>query len=97
MQQIRGESGKSLDPNVVEILQHEYRTLEQCAQAQASQGPVLSAEIVTAKGAVPDAGLELYALPQDAEANISSGPTLRPQRARSSYCGKPLPSELRWT
>jgi diguanylate cyclase (GGDEF)-like protein/putative nucleotidyltransferase with HDIG domain len=67
MQQIRGESGKSLDPNVVEILQQEYRMLEQCAKAQASQGPVLSTNIVTAQGAVPDAGLELYALPQDTE------------------------------
>jgi putative nucleotidyltransferase with HDIG domain len=54
MQLIREESGKSLDPKVVEILQQEYRTLEQWAKAQVSQGPVLSTEITVAKGAAPD-------------------------------------------
>jgi diguanylate cyclase (GGDEF)-like protein len=52
---------------VVEILQQEYRTLEQWAKAQVSQGPVLSTEITVAKGAAPDAGLDLCGLPQGAQ------------------------------
>lgn len=66
MQQIQEESGKSFDPKVLEMLQQEYRTLEQRAKAQASQGPVLSTEIVVSHGAAPDAGLELSGLPQGA-------------------------------
>jgi diguanylate cyclase (GGDEF)-like protein/putative nucleotidyltransferase with HDIG domain len=63
MQQIYAESGKGLDPKVVEVLQQQYKVLEPCAREQASQGPVLSTEIVTEKGAAPDAGLELCGLP----------------------------------
>jgi diguanylate cyclase (GGDEF)-like protein/putative nucleotidyltransferase with HDIG domain len=57
IQQIQGESGKSFDPKVVEMLQRHYQRLEQCAKAQANQGPVLSTDIIVVKGAAPDAGL----------------------------------------
>jgi diguanylate cyclase (GGDEF)-like protein/putative nucleotidyltransferase with HDIG domain len=66
MQQIVEESGKSFDPQVVDILKREYRTLEQYAKAQATQGPVLSTEIQVDKGAAPDAGLDLCGLPAGA-------------------------------
>jgi diguanylate cyclase (GGDEF)-like protein/putative nucleotidyltransferase with HDIG domain len=64
MQQILGESGKSFDPRVVDVLQQEFRNLEPRAKAQVSQGPVLSTEITVDKGAAPDAGLDLCGLPQ---------------------------------
>lgn len=66
MRQIRAESGKSFDPQVVEVLGREYRLLEKHAKAQASQGPVLSTEIRVDRGAAPDAGLDLCGLPPPA-------------------------------
>ncbi len=64
MRQIATEAGKSFDPKVVAVLQEQYLRLEQLAKAQATQGPVLSTEVLVEKGAAPDAGLDLCGLPQ---------------------------------
>jgi hypothetical protein len=64
MELIVAETGKSFDPRVVEILRQQYQAREQCAKAQATQGPVLSTEIQVDKGAAPDPGLDVCGLPQ---------------------------------
>lgn len=66
MQQISAEAGKSFDPKVVKTLEKQYLTLEQLARTQATQGPVLSTEVLVEKGAAPDAGLDMCGLPRGA-------------------------------
>jgi diguanylate cyclase (GGDEF)-like protein/putative nucleotidyltransferase with HDIG domain len=63
IQQIGTEAGKSFDPRVVEILGQQYANLEQRARMQATQGPVLSTDVLVENGAEPDAGLDLCGLP----------------------------------
>jgi diguanylate cyclase (GGDEF)-like protein/putative nucleotidyltransferase with HDIG domain len=66
MQQITAEAGRSFDPDVVEVLKKQYRLLDQRARTQATQGPVLSTEVLVERGAAPDAGLDMCGLPRGA-------------------------------
>ena len=67
IQQIGAEAGKSFDPRVVEVLGQQYANLEQRARMQATQGPVLSTDVLVENGAEPDAGLDLCGLPEGAQ------------------------------
>jgi diguanylate cyclase (GGDEF)-like protein/putative nucleotidyltransferase with HDIG domain len=62
MKQIEAESGKALDPKVVEVLRRRYRELEQTARATQHQGATLSKHAKVDHGNAPDAGLDLWAL-----------------------------------
>src|SRR6202045_4750902 len=60
MQRLAAESGKSFDPQVVEVLQRRYRTLETLAQAKSDEdgGMPLSSDIKILRGQSPAAGFE---------------------------------------
>jgi diguanylate cyclase (GGDEF)-like protein/putative nucleotidyltransferase with HDIG domain len=60
MQRLTGESGKSFDPKVVDVLKRRYRTLENLALAQSAQGGNLGlpTELKIARGPAPAAGYE---------------------------------------
>ena len=60
MKRLVGESGKSFDPKVVEVLKRRYRTLENLALAQAAGGgnPALPSELKITRGQEPAAGYE---------------------------------------
>jgi diguanylate cyclase (GGDEF)-like protein/putative nucleotidyltransferase with HDIG domain len=60
MKRLVGESGKSFDPRVVEVLKRRYRTLENLALAQAAGGgnPALPSELKITRGQEPAAGYE---------------------------------------
>jgi diguanylate cyclase (GGDEF)-like protein/putative nucleotidyltransferase with HDIG domain len=62
MSRVEAESGKGLDPKVVEVLRKRYRELEQTARATENQGAVLSNYATVDRGSAPDAGLDLWAL-----------------------------------
>jgi diguanylate cyclase (GGDEF)-like protein len=68
MQQIVGEAGRSFDPQVVEALRHQYQKLEQTANQQAAQGPILSTEVAVENKATPGAGLDMCGLPNGSHA-----------------------------
>src|ERR1700677_4746905 len=60
MQRLSGESGKSFDPKVVDVLRRRYRSLENLAQAKSTGDGnlALSAEIKITRGPAPAAGFE---------------------------------------
>jgi diguanylate cyclase (GGDEF)-like protein/putative nucleotidyltransferase with HDIG domain len=61
MKQLAQESGKSFDPQVVNVLTKRYRSLENLAKAKSGAGDgalVLSSEIAIHRGPAPDAGFE---------------------------------------
>jgi diguanylate cyclase (GGDEF)-like protein/putative nucleotidyltransferase with HDIG domain len=60
MKRLVGESGKSFDPKVVEVLKRRYRTLENLALAQAAGGGnlALPTELKITRGQEPAAGYE---------------------------------------
>ena len=62
MKLIEAESGKGLDPVVVEALGRRYRELEQAAKATTDGGEILSKNVTVERGSAPDAGLDLWAL-----------------------------------
>jgi diguanylate cyclase (GGDEF)-like protein/putative nucleotidyltransferase with HDIG domain len=62
MKLIEAESGKGLDPEVVEALGRRYRELEQVAKATNDEGVTLSKNVTVERGSAPDAGLDLWAL-----------------------------------
>lgn len=62
IQVVESESGKALDPRVVNSLSRLYRELEQIARSSEGAGPVLSTEVVVERGAAPGAGLDQWAL-----------------------------------
>lgn len=70
MKRVEAESGKGLDPSVVELLGKRYRELEQEARATENQGTTLSNHAKVDRGRAPDAGLDLWAL---ATASAGSG------------------------
>ena len=61
MKRLAEESGKSFDPQVVEVLQRRYRTLETLAQAKSEEdgGVPLSSDIKIVRGQSPAAGFEI--------------------------------------
>ena len=59
---VEAESGKGLDPTVVEALGRRYRELEQVAKATNDGGVTLSKNVRVERGRAPDAGLDLWAL-----------------------------------
>jgi diguanylate cyclase (GGDEF)-like protein/putative nucleotidyltransferase with HDIG domain len=59
MAHIESLSGKSFDPQVVEVLKRRYRELERLAQAQPLGKPKLSKGIKIGRGLAPAAGLEV--------------------------------------
>ncbi len=59
---VEAESGKGLDPTVVEALGRRYRELEQVAKATNDGGVTLSKNVKVERGSAPDAGLDLWAL-----------------------------------
>ncbi|HEV8040752.1 MAG TPA: HD domain-containing phosphohydrolase [Bryobacteraceae bacterium] len=62
MKLVEAESGKALDPEVVNALGRRYRELEQSARAIDERGVTLSKNVVVERGRAPDAGLDLWAL-----------------------------------
>ncbi len=62
MKLIEAESGKGLDPVVVEALGRRYRDLEHAAKATTDGGEILSKNVTVERGSAPDAGLDLWAL-----------------------------------
>src|SRR6202035_1109548 len=57
MAHVVGESGKSFDPRVVEVLQRRYIELEKMAWAKPSKTPAkLSTDVKVERGLAPDAG-----------------------------------------
>jgi diguanylate cyclase (GGDEF)-like protein/putative nucleotidyltransferase with HDIG domain len=60
MKRLVGESGKSFDPKVVEVLKRRYKTLENLALAQAAGGGnlALPTEVKITQGQAPAAGYE---------------------------------------
>jgi diguanylate cyclase (GGDEF)-like protein/putative nucleotidyltransferase with HDIG domain len=60
MKRLVGESGKSFDPKVVEVLKRRYKTLENLALAQAAGGGnlALPTELKITQGQAPAAGYE---------------------------------------
>ncbi|MFZ0817474.1 MAG: diguanylate cyclase [Candidatus Sulfotelmatobacter sp.] len=60
MQRLSGESGKSFDPKVVDVLKRRYRSLENLAQAKSGEDGTSSApaEIKITRGQEPAAGFE---------------------------------------
>jgi len=60
MQRISGESGKSFDPKVVEVLRKRYRNLENLALAKSAEdgNMALPSEIKITRGPAPAAGFE---------------------------------------
>lgn len=59
---LEAESGKGLDPAVVDALARCRPDLEKIAQAGDDAGVVLSKDVVVERGSAPDAGLDLWAL-----------------------------------
>ncbi len=66
MGRLAAESGKSFDPQVVEVLQKRYRALEKLAHAKSAEdgNMVLSSEIKIKRGPAPAAGFESAAVPE---------------------------------
>jgi putative nucleotidyltransferase with HDIG domain len=62
MKLIEAESGKGLDPEVVNALRRRYRELEGSARTTEERDVVLSKNVTVARGSAPDAGLDLWAL-----------------------------------
>jgi diguanylate cyclase (GGDEF)-like protein/putative nucleotidyltransferase with HDIG domain len=89
MQRLLGESGKSFDPKVVDVLQKRYRTLENLAMAQSSAGvtAALPTEVKITRGPAPAAGFENAAV-SDApgrEATFLSSIAAARQEAQSLF------------
>jgi diguanylate cyclase (GGDEF)-like protein/putative nucleotidyltransferase with HDIG domain len=62
MKVIEAESGKGLDPEVVQALARRYRELEERARSSDEGGATLSKNVTVERGGAPDAGLDLWAL-----------------------------------
>jgi len=62
MKMAETESGKTLDPEVVQALGRRYRELERSARAIDEGGVTLSKNVAVERGSAPDAGLDLWAL-----------------------------------
>src|SRR6202011_2760405 len=62
MQQVVSESGKTLDPKVVSVLQRRYRDLDLEVKSGTDERPALSKHTRVERGKTPDAGLDLCAL-----------------------------------
>src|SRR5258708_39848592 len=58
MDYVAGLSGRSFDPQVVDILKANYREFEQLAQATPLRNHRLSKDLIVSPGAAPDAGYE---------------------------------------
>jgi diguanylate cyclase (GGDEF)-like protein/putative nucleotidyltransferase with HDIG domain len=88
MQRLLGESGKSFDPKVVDVLQKRYRTLENLAMAQSSGvTAALPTEVKITRGPAPAAGFENAAV-SDApgrEATFLSSIAAARQEAQSLF------------
>jgi diguanylate cyclase (GGDEF)-like protein/putative nucleotidyltransferase with HDIG domain len=88
MQRLLGESGKSFDPKVVDVLQKRYRTLENLAMAQSSgAAAALPTELKITRGPAPAAGFENAAV-SDApgrEATFLSSIAAARQEAQSLF------------
>jgi diguanylate cyclase (GGDEF)-like protein/putative nucleotidyltransferase with HDIG domain len=59
---VEAESGKGLDPEVVQALRLCYRELDQLARGTDDRGVLLSKDFTVERGRAPDAGLDLWAL-----------------------------------
>ncbi|MBV9770436.1 MAG: diguanylate cyclase, partial [Bryobacterales bacterium] len=70
-------SGRSFDPQVVDILQDNYREFEQLAQNTPLRNHRLSKDVIVSRGEAPDAGFEKSAAtpenPAGARAGIAAG------------------------
>jgi diguanylate cyclase (GGDEF)-like protein/putative nucleotidyltransferase with HDIG domain len=58
MNYVAGLSGRSFDPQVVEILKANYREFEQLAQSTPLRNHRLSKDLIVSRGEAPDAGFE---------------------------------------
>lgn len=58
MEYVAGLSGKSFDPQVVDILKANYRKFEQLAQSTPLRNHKLSKDLIVSRGDAPDAGYE---------------------------------------
>ena len=58
MNYVASLSGRSFDPQVVEVLKHHYRDFERLAQSTPLQSTRLRKDIVVSRGDAPDAGFE---------------------------------------
>jgi diguanylate cyclase (GGDEF)-like protein/putative nucleotidyltransferase with HDIG domain len=92
MQRLSGESGKSFDPKVVDVLRRRYKSLEKVAQAKSAavtdDNPVLSSEVRITRGPAPAAGFESADAPSNApvgDANFLSSIAAARQEAQSLF------------
>lgn len=74
MEYVAGLSGRSFDPQVVEILQANYREFEQLAQNTPVRNHKLSKDLVVIRGQAPDAGFEQSAKSGTASAEQGAAP-----------------------
>ncbi len=62
MEYVAGLSGRSFDPQVVEILKANYREFERLAQSTPLRNQRLSKDVIVGRGEAPDAGFEKSAV-----------------------------------
>jgi diguanylate cyclase (GGDEF)-like protein len=89
MQRLLGESGKSFDPKVVEVLKNRYRSLENLSRAKSAQDGnlALPAELKITRGPAPAAGFENATAPDSAgrETTFLSSIAAARQEAQSLF------------
>jgi diguanylate cyclase (GGDEF)-like protein/putative nucleotidyltransferase with HDIG domain len=74
MAYVAGLSAKSFDPQVVDILQANYREFEQLAQSTPLRNHKLSKDLIVIRGDAPDAGFEKSASTAAAAGNRGQAP-----------------------
>jgi diguanylate cyclase (GGDEF)-like protein/putative nucleotidyltransferase with HDIG domain len=89
MKQLAQESGKSFDPQVVNVLIRRYRSLENLAKAKSgsAEGLMISPEIKIDRGPAPDAGFETVGVSDSTgqEASFLSSIAAARQEAQSLF------------
>src|SRR5215467_2584302 len=68
MEMVVGESGRSFDPRIVDVLRRRYIELESMVNAEAVEFAKLSTDIKIENGNAPDAGFETAAAPRQSAA-----------------------------
>ncbi len=73
MEYVAGLSGKSFDPQVVDILKANYREFERLAQSTPLRNHRLSKDLIVSRGDAPDAGFEKSASSSGAAGAVAAG------------------------